>query len=399
MKVLVVMSNYPFPPRTGSSIVAFNALRLLSRRHQISLICSRPAKELAAPAEYIERMELVVQQEMSRFSKWIRYFSYMFLGVPPSVSIYASNAMRKKVESEVEKGNFDVVLLFEMSAIQYCPARCFGRLVVNIEDPQSIKLYRMSGLSVWSPWKKAKLLMLAWFTAFYERRVLHNMAKVLLLSKADIDDVKSEFSFNNISCVPYGVDRRVCSDILEYEDRDKVIIFSGSMYHPPNVDGALYFINELFPLILDARPAAKLLIVGAEPDSRIFKASAKYGKQIEITGSVPNIADYIRRAAVSVCPVRLRIGVQTKILEALSWGTPTVTTSAGNRGVDGVSGTHLWVEDDAHKFAKRVCDLLDGIDWEKLSAEGRRLVAERFTWEASAAQLEQHLIGVAAKNS
>lgn len=398
MKILVLMSNYPFPPRTGSSIVAFNTLKFLSRHHCVSLICLRGANELSYPAEYVEHVEVIPQRNLSRLTKWIRYFFNILLGVPPSVSACGSKVMKEKVDDQIKIVEFDAVLLFELSAIQYCPATCFHKLIVNIEDPQSIKLYRMSELPVWSLWQKTKLLASARLTSFYENRVLHKIAKVLLLSEADIHDMSNQISLNNLSHFTYGVDLKNISEIVKHEDREKVIIFTGNMYHPPNVDGALFFINDIFPIIIQTHPTSKLLIVGSKPDSRIFEASAKYGKQIEITGGVSDIAVYIRRATVSVCPVRLRIGVQTKILEALSWGTPVVTTSAGNRGINGVSGTHLWAENDAHKFAKRVCDLLNGIDWKKLSAEGRRLVAERHTWEASASQLEKYLIDVASKN-
>ena len=94
---------------------------------------------------------------------------------------------------------------------------------------------------------------------------------------------------------------------------------------------------------------------------------------------------------MSVCPVRLKIGVQTKILEALSNGTPVVTTTAGNSGIGGVSGKHLWVEDGASGFAERICSLLRGEEWDILSREGRRFVSEQYSWQQSVVALEQQL--------
>lgn len=395
MKILVVMSNYPFPPRTGSSIVAFNSLKFLSKNHSVDLVCLRPMDKIIHPAEYVDYLDVIEHAKFSVLIKWMRYFFYILLGKPPSISSYASKAMNLKIQKKIKEEKYDILLLFEMSAIQYCPATCFHRLVVNIEDPQSIKIDRMAQLPILSPLQKFKLLALSKFTAHYENQVLHKVAKVLLLSKADVQDMNRYGSFTNLAHVPYGVHEKNSSDILSFEDRDKIILYSGNMFHPPNVDGILFFISDILPLILQVHPTTKLQIVGADPDSRIYKAAAIYGKQIVITGKVASVDNYIRRAAVSVCPVRLKIGVQTKILEALSWGTPTVTTSAGNSGLDATTGTHLWVEDDAYMFAKRVCDLLHGIDWKKLSLEGRRLVSERFTWKGSIAHLEQHLVCVA----
>lgn len=384
------MSSYPFPPRTGSAIVAYNCLKYLSRRHLIDLVCLKTGEELPEPAEFVERVELI-NKKTDRL-KWMFYISCFLLGRPPSVVVCASTPMKEKVKSAINSGNYDAILLFEMNAIQYCPFSSFHELIVNIEDPQSIKLSRMAELPIWSLLQRAKMIVFARLAAIYENRVLHDVARVLLLSKADILDMSKDGAYKNLAHAPYGVDQRNSTEILTYQDRERAVIFSGSMYHPPNIDGALFLLLDVFPLILRMCPSAVLWIVGADPDSRIYEAAKKFGRQVVITGKVDDVSMYIKRATVSICPVRLKIGVQTKILEALSWGTPVVTTTTGNSGVAGVSGVHLWAEDDAYTLAKRVCSLLQGHNWDQMSAGGRRFVAENFSWEVSAAHLERYIV-------
>jgi glycosyltransferase involved in cell wall biosynthesis len=144
-------------------------------------------------------------------------------------------------------------------------------------------------------------------------------------------------------------------------------------------------------MVLSDAPQACLWIVGADPDDRIWAAAHPFGERVRITGKVPEITDFLRRAVLSICPIRLKVGMQTKILEALSFGTPVVTTPEGNWGTQGVSGEHLWVESDPQAFARRIADLLRGDDWDRLSAKGRSFVAEHFSWDASTLQLE-HLL-------
>jgi glycosyltransferase involved in cell wall biosynthesis len=299
--------------------------------------------------------------------------------------------MENKVKTLIEEGNFDAILAFEFSSIQYCPPSCFHKLIVNIEDPQSIKLNRMRKLPIWSLWQKVKLTVNAKLTERHEEKLLHRMAKVILLSESDMRDMYSIRKLGNLTYMPYGVELKNASESINYEEREKTIIFSGNMYHPPNVDGALYFLKDIFPLVLEEYPLAVLWIVGSNPDNRIHKEAAKYGKQVVITGTVEDITVYIKSATVSICPVRLKIGVQTKLLEALSLGTPVVTTNAGNSGIGGKSGVHLWAEDRPQQFALRVISLLNGHDWEKLSNEGRKLVSEHFTWETNVAEFEHYL--------
>jgi glycosyltransferase involved in cell wall biosynthesis len=397
MKLLVVMTHYPYPPWTGSSVVAYNSMKHLSKQHLIDLICLQPRDGVAGPAEFVEHIQLVLQRKASKIAICIRYLR-MLTGIPTSISLYASRQMKEKVNDALQRVKYDAILLFEMSAIQYCPSYSYSKIMVNIEDPQSIRLHRMAELPIWSAYQRAKLFVLAKFTECYERRLLTRMAKVLLLSASDIRDMHKHGRYKNLSCMPYGVEIRNSAEIAGYDERERSIVFSGNMFHPPNVDGGLFLLKDIFPLILREYPAAILWIVGADPDKRIYKEAEKFGKQVVITGRVSDVATYIKRATVSICPVRLKIGVQTKILEALSWGTPVVTTSAGNSGIEGVAGTHLWVENEPHQIAKRVVDLLQGRGWMKLSEEGRKLVSERFSWENSVTQLERHIETLVDKN-
>ena len=398
MKLLVVMTHNPFPPLDGSSVVAFNNMKHLSKRHQIDFICLQSQQDSNCVAEFVEHQEWVSRKVISGLAKWVNYFLYMLKGVPSSVSAFASNELKVAVKRTIESKQYDAILLFEMKAIQYIPLSFYKKLIVNIEDPQSIKLSRMAKLPVYSMSQRIKWFALAKLTGCYEKKHFHKIAKVLLLSTSDIRDMYQQEKYSNLAHVVYGVARRDSNQILGYTDRDRVIILSGSMYHQPNVDGALFFLENIFPLILKAFPSAILWIVGANPDQRIIEASTKYGMQVDITGKVDDMTAYIKRATVSICPVRLKVGVQTKILEALSWGTPVVTTSAGNSGIGGVSGSQLWVEDEPKQFAQRVVELLQGDRWINLSEEGRKFVVEYFSWEDSAVQLDQHIESLVVSN-
>jgi polysaccharide biosynthesis protein PslH len=391
MRLLVVMTSCPFPQQVGSAIIACNHIREISKKHSVYFICLDDPKKLGDFAEFTEQIEVVRPEKVSGFVKLCQSIFYMLLGIPSFVTEHMSRQMQKRVTELIERDRFDAILLYEISAVQYCPPACYKKMIVSIEDPPSIKARLMKELSVYSLWKKAKLLIHARLTEHYENGILPKVAKVLLLSEEDIKQMR-EKGYDNIGCVSYGVNKRNAEEIAGFEERTEgMIIFSGSMFHPPNVDGALFFLRDIFPLVLREYSAAVLWIVGAEPDRRIRDAAARFGEHVVVTGRVNDIQEYLRRAKVSICPVRLKIGVQTKILEALSWGTPVVTTSAGNSGIGGRSGSELWIEDEPNTFAGRVVALLRGEGWHQLSEKGRKLAEEGFSWERSVMELEQHI--------
>jgi glycosyltransferase involved in cell wall biosynthesis len=158
-----------------------------------------------------------------------------------------------------------------------------------------------------------------------------------------------------------------------------MIVISGNMFHPPNVEGVLYFARRVFPRVSAAYPDAKLVLVGANPVEAI-RSLAVENPHIEVTGTVPDVRPYLRRACVSACPVLLAIGTQTKILEAMASGTPVVTTIEGNHGIGAESGRELIIASSEKQFAASVVMLLQGEDWAGYSSRGRALVEARFDW-------------------
>jgi glycosyltransferase involved in cell wall biosynthesis len=398
MKLLVVMTHYPFPLNTGGAIVAYNVIKRLSLKYSIDLICLQPKDLDVASLDFVDRIEWVPRKQTSKLKEWLCYLKCMLLGLPYSVGSFASVEMERRVNDMITREDIDALLLFDISAIQFCPSSSFYKILINIEDPQSLKLNRMIKLPVLSIGEKIRLLIMSKFMASYENKYLYKMARVFLLSAEDVIDAKEKGLCGTISHFPYGVDHRDSKDIISYESRDRAIVFSGNMFHPPNVDGILFFLRDVFPMVIREVPFAVLWIVGADPDNRIYKAAAKFGLNVVITGRVADVSKYIKQATVSICPVRLKIGVQTKVLEALSWGTPVVTTSSGNSGIGGLTGFHLWVEEDPSFFAKKVCELLKGKNWENISQKGRELVSERFSWERGTEQLEQCINELKAAN-
>jgi len=386
LKILVVMSQYPFPPLIGSEIVAYNSIKHLSKKNTVELICLKPRNADINLPEFATNVELVDQKVYTKLTRNLFLIANIF-----SINSFWSNYMKVRVEKKIQSGDYDAIVLFEIDALQYCPPTCYSKLTINIEDPLSIKFKRMLKLSVWTLRQKFKLTLLSKLAESYEKKVLPNVSKVLLLSLADASDMKKNGAYKNIGFMPYGIELQQLKPNFGLEKREKAIVFSGNMYHPPNVDGVLFFLREIYPSIISVNPNVVFWIVGSNPDKRIYKSAAKFKENVLITGKVESVAEYIKKAAVSICPIRLKIGVQTKVLEAMSMGTPVVSTSAGNSGVGGVSGIHLWIEDEPSIFANRVLDLLEGNDWENFSSQGLSLARDKFSWETSVAKLEDYI--------
>ena len=138
---------------------------------------------------------------------------------------------------------------------------------------------------------------------------------------------------------------------------DPVVLFTGHLSHPPNIDAALYFLTEIWPRVLAAMPRARFQIVGIQPAPAIIDAIGR-SRQVELFPHVPDIRPYFHAAGVYVVPMRFGGGVRQKILEAWAVGVPVVTTTMGAEGIDAEDGVHCWLRDDPGQFADQVCALL-----------------------------------------
>ena len=170
------------------------------------------------------------------------------------------------------------------------------------------------------------------------------------------------------------------------------IIFIAGFGHPPNEDAALWFVNEILPLIRAEVPDARLSVICSNPTEKV---QALAGDGITLFANVTDaeLEAAYDRARVAVVPLRCGAGVKLKVVEALRAGVPLVTTPVGAQGLPGLSQI-IAVEDDAALFAAAVAALLqDDIAWEKSSQQQVEFARQRFSREAMTASLLAALRG------
>ena len=164
-------------------------------------------------------------------------------------------------------------------------------------------------------------------------------------------------------------------------DRKKnTLLFIGGFSHQPNVDAVFFFLEQVFPLILEEVPDAHLNIVGPDPPEKI---RALAGENVTVTGFVPDTQPYLDSATVSIAPLRYGAGMKGKVGEALSSGLPLVTTGIGAQGMPLVPGRDCFVADQPKDFSAAVVRIFSEPQlWQSLSENGRRFMEGNFSFTA-----------------
>ncbi len=170
------------------------------------------------------------------------------------------------------------------------------------------------------------------------------------------------------------------------------IVFIGSFSHHPNIDAMEYFADCVRPLLKERLPDVTVTVIGPHvPDS----LRAKSADDFLITGYVPDVEPYFDSCRVSIAPLRYGAGVKGKVLLSMGYGVPVVATSIAAEGIPAADGRDMLIADSAEAFTDSVAELhTNQTLWERVSANGLKIVDQSFSVSAARAALTGVLEGL-----
>ena len=120
-------------------------------------------------------------------------------------------------------------------------------------------------------------------------------------------------------------------ELPSFEQRHGFISI-GNFRHAPNWDAVLWLKHVIWPRIRQQLPQAKLTIVGAYPPPKAMELhQEKDGFTVQ--GWVGDAQEAMMQARVCLAPLRFGAGLKGKLFDAMTCGTPSVTTTIGSEGM------------------------------------------------------------------
>ncbi|WP_052887628.1 glycosyltransferase [Thermogemmatispora carboxidivorans] len=169
------------------------------------------------------------------------------------------------------------------------------------------------------------------------------------------------------------------------------IVYPAEFGYGPNVEAAVLLSERILPAVRRSCPRARLVLVGRDRYGLV--ACLRREPEVVVTDTVPDVRPYLTRAVVVPVPLRHGSGTRYKILEALALERAVVTTPRGAEGLALRDGEHGLVC-ELENFDKAIVALLrDRRLARRLGRNGRRLVEERYSWEALVPRLRAALEG------
>lgn len=390
MKVLLLTQVLPYPPDSGPKVKTFNVIKYLAQHHEVTLVSFVRGDQSADAAELRNYCRAVhcVPIERTGFADIRALLRSLFSGQPWLMLRDDRDAMRQKVAEVTAQERFDVIHADQLNMAQFAPRMPGVQRVLDTHNALWL-LYQRLAKTI--PLGIQKLLyMRDWrLLKSYEGRVCREFDAVTAVSDEDKAAlVQAGARAEKITVIPITVDLDAFEPVQPAEDAGN-IVHVGTMFWPPNIDGILWFIREVYPRIRAQRPQTQFDVIGARPPEEIRTLGGN-GSGINVTGYVDDLAPYLKNAGVMVVPLRAGGGMRVKILNSMSQAMPIVSTTIGCEGIAVEDSCHLLVADTPEEFASAVLRVLDDRALaRRLGENGRALVLQQYDYRAACKTLEK----------
>jgi len=393
--ILFLTQVLPYPLDSGAKIRAYYVLRHLVSQHEVTLVSFVRADDRPEHTAHLERFcraVYTVPMQRSRLRDARALLVALFSGQSIVIVRDEIGEMRATLRRLVEGKTFDIVHADQTSMAQYAlyarsrtpdpERRQTTRLVLDAHNALYRIPERMSAHER-NPLKRLAFRREARALARYEAQVYQRFDHVVFVADEDRQVLQERMQRSvedaRFTTIPICVDPEE-KPLLERTQHLRAITHLGTMFWPPNVEGVLWFAQEVFPQVLAQVPEAQFVIVGKNPPQQVRDLSFQT-RNIHVTGYVPHPVPYLAETAVFIVPLHAAGGMRVKILDAWCWGVPIISTSIGAEGIAVRDGENILIADTPNTFAQAVVRVLqEPMLGERLRENGRRWVQERYNW-------------------
>lgn len=393
MKILFLTSEFPYPPRGGGALRIMGLVTGAAQAgHEVHLLSfglpvpsDTPLHNLCASVELVPPVTRTI---------WDRLGTLLLTKRADMEQRSYSSAFLAALKHKLAAHQFDIVQFQSLEMGVYLEtvrrwqpsaklvydaynAEAELQRMVYETDRRNLKLLPLAAYS-WLQWRRLRA---------FEGRLCQAADAVIAVSDADQRLLSQAAGQTPVRVVSNGIAVKdyAAAPQTQLALQQPSLLFTGTMDYRPNVDAAVWFAEEIMPLI----PQAHLYLVGNRPHPRVQALAER--ENITVTGFVEDTLPYLHQTTVFIVPLRIGSGTRLKLLQAMSAGCAIVSTSVGAMGLGAQHNVELMLADEPQAFAAAVNGLLkDESQRQRLAENARAFVTAKFDWT----MIAPHLLAV-----
>jgi glycosyltransferase involved in cell wall biosynthesis len=209
----------------------------------------------------------------------------------------------------------------------------------------------------------------------FEVDMVSQLDGVINLSKEDRTIYQMFASNTPLTSIPIAFNQSLLKN-YSYEkqfEKQTIVYHLGSMDWRPNIQGVLWFIKEVLPILTKLQPDVQIRLAGKKMP-RIFHTYQ--GANLHVDGEVENALQYQEDKAILIVPLLTGSGIRVKIIEALALGKSIISTTIGAQGIEYSNGENILIADDPRSFAEAIVKCVNSLELQKKLSENSKVLAK-----------------------
>ena len=373
-KILYITPNNPWDNNYGGAIRNHHIIKGLCKFHDVHVILTsknRGECESFLNLSPLEREKLHLLNELSSNTsnkKIPLQFNYF-------TELFGYGNFNRSFIKTIQILNPDLVWYFQKHSLRSVG---FPNKTPFIIDLDNVNWNLLKRTAKYQSGKDKFQTLIKMFLSYFEERILVKKASFTVISNPD---ERNKYPENiKVTTIDNGFDFPKYLELNQ--ERNHRILFFGSLFYYPNLDGIRWFCDKIWSKIIAQMPDSKLDIIGHVNDMGEIENIVKLS-DIKFHGFVQDIDPFLKTNACLVVPLRIASGTRIKILESWAKGLPVVSTTLGAEGLGATNHHSLLTGDTPDEFADACLRILNDPQLGSQLARNAFLFGkEKYNWDS-----------------
>lgn len=217
----------------------------------------------------------------------------------------------------------------------------------------------------------------------------------LIISEYEMEILTSHFNISAslLMYLPFMLNKLEDNEIKKFPSfgERQHFITIGNFLHQPNWQSVLYLKNEIWPLIHKQLPEAEMHVYGAYASEKVMQLHQPK-TNFFIKGRAAVVKPVMQNAKICLAPLQFGAGLKGKLIDAMQYGTPNVTTSIGAEAIHQNLPWSGEIENEPESFANAAVDLYTNEEkWAKAQQNGFKIIDTVFDKEKHTSLLQTRI--------
>jgi glycosyltransferase involved in cell wall biosynthesis len=361
LKTLIIAPYYPIPENSGGNIRTMNFARYFLKHGDVDILCQNGSSPLPENSSPFRHEYFMVDFDNNKKNSYYRRIIDKLVHKKTWMTGHFTSENEIMIRKIITDGEYNYVICRYIS--QAFPLLRLNNkqkdnILLDVDDIVTETIYDLDTADIKGFSRLNKMVDKRILKSYYNNCM--TLGSILFCSEADKAKVTDRAVNLRCHVVP-----NVCPQIklpanyrVDGFHNSNHILFVGFLHYEPNCQGITWFINNIFPRLLEQYQDVKLLIVGRHPPEGLITLTQQH-PNIELHADPPDIAPFYNTCGIVIVPLFAGGGTRIKILEAGLASRPVISTEIGAYGLGLTDGKEIMIFSDTESFIDKYRRLRD----------------------------------------